>query len=386
MRILGRSSLPIIAAVNGLVFAVLISLRIYARCPAQETEQDTQTIRLPHECVPIAISGVVGDHMYLSSVQLSNVNQGVLFIVRIDPLRVVGSVRQVSKPGFVACSPDHLKLFFTAYNDSSLMILDPKEEELGDQIKVGESLAGLSVSSDNQQAIVCESKRNILYFYNLRSRKIEAEVPLSGPGWRSLLNRDETKVYVATMKGYNDNQTQGSIDVISMKSRKLIKSIRVPGRFVWSLALSRDGSWLYAVSNDPGRLFVIDANIDVLDPKHPSGLEIGPLGYDVVLDGDRPWAYVGATGGDKGKQTIVVDVEKLVTIGTIPHGAGMMSVVERKQGGHLLLIPGDEIDEKVGGSVGTLTSVDLDKLEKRIKEQASMQKEKPVDRLPKVEE
>jgi YVTN family beta-propeller protein len=98
---------------------------------------------------------------------------------------------------------------------------------------------------------------NALYVVDVRTHKVVAEIPTGKPEAHMLAISSDGK------RAYTANVSSGSISVLDLQNRSLVKVIPVADK-IQRLSLSPDGHHLYTHDQDKPRIAVIDASSNVV--------------------------------------------------------------------------------------------------------------------------
>ncbi len=179
---------------------------------------------------------------------------------------------------------------------------------------------GVTVASD--KAYVCAADRPWLDVIDLNTRKLQARVQLSQPGFKSVAIGG--KLYVATgtepKPGSEGATPDAAVDVISLRDLRLTKTIKVPGKHL--RAIAGDGQdYVYAASNFAGRLVRIRVADDTMEQ---GTAEISGRPNDMIIDPVRAIAVLSCEGADE--TFSVVSLTRMVEIACFHGGEGFMAV------------------------------------------------------------
>jgi DNA-binding beta-propeller fold protein YncE len=121
-------------------------------------------------------------------------------------------------------------------------------------------------------------------------------------------------------RGYTANVWAGSVSVLDMPGRKLIKIIPLTKR-VQRIVLSNDGRWVFTSDWDRPRVAVIDTKTDALKQWIP----VSGVPYVTQPTPDGKWLVVSGTKADGKGFLDVVDLKTLSVVRTIPTDAQVAS-------------------------------------------------------------
>ncbi|HJU03653.1 MAG TPA: YncE family protein [Nitrospiraceae bacterium] len=135
----------------------------------------------------------------------------------------------------------------------------------------------------------------------------------------------KTDVEVAKPRIYVANESSSTISVLDAKTFRLVGTIDTKNHSTHDLALTRDGTRLFATNLASGRLSVIDTNL----LETVASIYIGNRCHVVALSNDNRQAWIANIGED----TIsIMDTATYRVLGTIPLGKGPTSIAFSQDG------------------------------------------------------
>jgi WD40 repeat protein len=129
-------------------------------------------------------------------------------------------------------------------------------------------------------------------------------------------------------RGYTANVLSGSVSVLDMKGRKLIKVIPLTKR-VQRIVLSNDGRYAFSSDWDQPRVAIIDTKTNELKQWIP----VDGVPYVTQPTPDGKWLIVAGTSADGKGVLNVVDLKTLTVVRNIPTNALVVSFLVHD--GHL---------------------------------------------------
>lgn len=140
-----------------------------------------------------------------------------------------------------------------------------------------------------------------------KTEKIVGAIPTGQPESHMLvISRDGTR-------GYTANVGPGTVSVLDLKARKLIKVIPVSGQ-IQRIAISNDGRWIFTADQTKPRVAVIDT----ATLKVTKWIPLDGLGYGAAPTRDGRWLLIAVPNAN---DVNVIDLKTMTVARTIPLGA-----------------------------------------------------------------
>lgn len=140
-----------------------------------------------------------------------------------------------------------------------------------------------------------------------KTEKIVGAIPTGQPESHMLvISRDGTR-------GYTANVGPGTVSVLDLKARKLIKVIPVSGQ-IQRIAISNDGRWIFTADQTKPRVAVIDT----ATLKVTKWIPLDGLGYGAAPTRDGRWLLIAVPNAN---DVNVIDLKTMTVVRTIPLGA-----------------------------------------------------------------
>jgi YVTN family beta-propeller protein len=237
-------------------------------------------------------------------------------LVLVDPRSktVVGSISVPGWPHEVAFSRDGRMAYVPSYSDAivgapgidgrTIDIVNMQTRSLIGTWDLGKPLRPHKpmLSGDGTLYVSTELADSISII-DTRPGNIAGQIPTGAA---------ESHIFVMTTDGkkiYTANLHSGSVSVLDVPSRKLLKVISVSG-LVQRIALSKDDRWLFVTDGESHNVVVIDTKTDAITRT----ISMGGTPFAVHVSPDRRWLLVGEDSESKGRLE-VVDVKDM----TIKH-------------------------------------------------------------------
>lgn len=141
-----------------------------------------------------------------------------------------------------------------------------------------------------------------------RTHKIVGAIPTGQPESHMLILSHDGR------RGYTANVGPGTVSVLDLKARKLIKIIPVSGQ-VQRIAISNDDRWVFTADQTRPRMAVIDTATD----KVVRWVPLDGLGYGAAPSKDGRWLLVAVPASN---DVDVIDLKTMKVAHTVPLGAG----------------------------------------------------------------
>jgi DNA-binding beta-propeller fold protein YncE len=141
-----------------------------------------------------------------------------------------------------------------------------------------------------------------------KTYKIVGTIPTGQPESHMLiLSRDGTR-------GYTANVGPGTVSVLDIKARRLVKVIPVSGE-VQRIAISNDDRWIFTADQTKPQMAVIDT----ATLKAVNWVPLDGLGYGAAPSKDGRWLLVAVPNSNA---VDVIDLQTMKLARTVPLGAG----------------------------------------------------------------
>jgi YVTN family beta-propeller protein len=202
-------------------------------------------------------------------------DEGVSFL-DVASGKLTKTINTGEEPEGVSVSPDGKFVYSTNEADGTVTVIDIAAEKLIKTIKVGRRPRNVVFTADGKHAWVnAENDGAIGYLDTVKNELIQT-IPLGKPGeikpMGLALSPDGSKLYASTGRGK-------MVFVIDTASNKPVTSFEV-GQRPWGIALSADGRTLYSANGPSNDVSVVDLTTNTVLRKIPVGQ--GPWGVIVL--------------------------------------------------------------------------------------------------------
>ena len=228
-------------------------------------------------------------------------------LVLIDPRAkaVVGQISVSGWPHEVAFSEDGSTAYLPSYSDAivgmpgmdgqTIDVVDMRTRTVARTWDLGKPLRPhLPMLGEQNTLLVSTELVQALSVVNLEDGKIVGQIPTGAK---------ESHFFVRTSDGrkiYTVNLHAGSISVLDIKARQLVKVIAI-SNLVNRIALSKDGRWLFATDGSSPSVVLIDTAKDEVRRK----IAVAAPPFSVSPTPDGKWLLVGEDLGTKGKLEVL---------------------------------------------------------------------------------
>ncbi|RXH58334.1 YncE family protein [Granulicella sibirica] len=247
-------------------------------------------------------------------------------LVLVDPRlkTIVGSIPVPGFPHEVAFSKDGRTAWVPSYSDAivgnpgvngqTIDVINMQTRSVTQSWDLGKPLRphkAMLLGNDN--LLVSTELAQTLSILDTTTGKITGEIPTGAA---------ESHVFVMKADGrkiYTANLHSGSVSVLDLPSRKLLKVIPISA-LVQRVALSKDGRWLFATDGKSHNIVVIDTTTDTITRTIP----VGGTPFSVKVSPDGKWLLVGEDVEAKGKLEAVdlmdLTVQHSYDVDRLPYG------------------------------------------------------------------
>lgn len=206
---------------------------------------------------------------------VSNEDAGTATIVDANTGQVVKTVPVGKEPEGVRVHPDGKTVWVTGETDHDITILSADSGTKLGHIVVDKRPRGIAFTPDGLKAYVTAEVGGTVQVIDVRSRKVIARIKLPGEAkpMGVVAHPEGARVFVSTGRG-------GQVVAIDVASNRVVDSVTV-GKRPWGMALTSDGSKLYAANGPSNDVSVVATDrLRVLKTipagKIPWGVAIGP--------------------------------------------------------------------------------------------------------------
>lgn len=214
----------------------------------------------------------------------------ILFI-DLATRKIVGNLQfpHGVRPHCVKVGRDGL-LYVTTEIDHSITIVNPKTFKIVGAIPTGQAESHMLVlSNDGSRGYTANVGPGTVSVLDLKARKLIKIIPVSGQVQRIAISNDDRWVFTA-------DQTAPRMAVIDTKSLKVVKWVPLDG-LGYGAAPSKDGRWLLMAVPDANDVDVVDLKTMKVARTVPLGAHASP--QEVLVRPDGKTAFVSCAGDSR---------------------------------------------------------------------------------------
>lgn len=260
-------------------------------------------------------------------------NKGDHTLSIIDPAagRQIAVIAEEGVTGHeVAASPDGKRAFVPIFGNSGvgkpgtdgsvIRVIDLAERKIVGTVDFGRGVrphCAVIGATDGLLYVTTELENSVTVI-DPESLKIVATIPTG---------QAESHMFVLTSdgkRGYTSNVGSGTVSVLDIPSRKVLKTIAVAPK-AQRLSLSVDDRWLFTADQTRPRLAVIDTKADEVS----RWIELPGIGYGTAPTPDGRWLIVALV---KANQVAVIDLQTMMLVRTLDVPAAPQAVLVRPDG------------------------------------------------------
>jgi PQQ-dependent dehydrogenase (methanol/ethanol family)/PQQ-dependent catabolism-associated beta-propeller protein len=175
-------------------------------------------------------------------------------IVDLDRGQVVQSVTVGGEPEGVTRCPDGSCVYITSEQDGAVHVLDVPSRTIKAVVEVGKRPRSVLFSPDGGRAFISNELSSSITVVDAAHHAVEGTIDVDRPSARVMglaLSGDGSTLYASTGRG-------GEVAVIDVASRRVKNAIAGVGTRPWGIALSPDGHQLYTANGPSNDVSVID--------------------------------------------------------------------------------------------------------------------------------
>lgn len=254
-----------------------------------------------------------------------------LGIVDPETGTVIFSVPEGAKTGHeVAASPDGRLAYVPIYGDSGvgepgtdgskMVVVDVAGEKVIGEVNFGHGVrphCPVFGPKDGLLYVTTELDHTVTVI-DPKTLKIVGTIPTGQAESHMLAISHDGR------RGYTANVGPGTVSVLDMETRRLLKVIPVAGR-VQRIAMSMDDKWVFTADQKEPRMAVIDAATDTV----AQWIALPGVGYGGAVTPDGRWLLVALPALDK---VAVVDLRTMQVARVIEVGKSPQEVLVRPDG------------------------------------------------------
>ncbi len=198
-------------------------------------------------------------------------------------------------------------LLVTTELDKAVVIIDPKTRAIVASIPTGQEQSHMIVlSPDGSRLYSANVGPGTVSVMDVPNRKLLKIIPVSGSTQRISISRDGATVFTA-------DQTKPELVAIDTASATVRQRIPIPA-VAYGTSATLDGKYLLVAMQGVDRMAVID--IKTLQPAHSFAIPKGV--YEIVLNPNGKTAYASIPSAN---QVAVIDLEHFAVSTLIPAGS-----------------------------------------------------------------
>jgi YVTN family beta-propeller protein len=187
---------------------------------------------------------------------VTNTKSDSISVIDTNTFEVVATIPLGrGKPNRVVFHPDGRWAWVVYDKSHDLGVVDADARKLVKRVKIGGNPYNLNFTTDGRHLLVLDwasdTSTDEVIFYDLHAEKIDGRVEVSTWPAHSLLSRDGKLLYVS-------GETAGDLTVIDVASRTVVARHVHGGGDAMGLALSLDGTVLYAAAGENKSIVKID--------------------------------------------------------------------------------------------------------------------------------
>jgi len=231
-------------------------------------------------------------------------------VIDLAKREIVGTVdfHHGVRPHCAVIGPKNHHLYVTTELDQCVTEIDPNTLEIIGKIPTGQPESHmLCISSDNTRGYTANVRPGTVSVLDMTERKLLKIIPISKTTQRIAISPDDHWVFTA-------DQTSPKLAVIDTTKNEVTKWIDLPAE-AYGTAPTPDGHWLVAALSHPHKVAIIDlTKFEVAQT-----LEVPVFPQEVVVKPDGSQAYVSC---DVSRQVAVIDTQDWKVAKIIQAGKG----------------------------------------------------------------
>ncbi len=215
------------------------------------------------------------------------------------------------RPHCAVVGPKDGLVYVTTEVDQSITIVDPKSAKIVGKIPTGKDESHmLTISSDGTRGYTANVASGTVSILDLKNRKLLKVLEVARVAQRISISVDDKEVYTA-------EQTKPELIVIDTSSLEVSKRITLPG-VAYGTAVTPDGKWLIAALSGEKKVIALDLKSGKVE--HIFDVPRAP--QESLVQPDGAFAYISC---DASKQVVMLNlkewkIEKLIDAGPSADG------------------------------------------------------------------
>lgn len=224
-----------------------------------------------------------------------------IVVIDIAAQKVVGNIGfdHGVRPHDPVFGPKDGLLYVTTELDKTVTVIDPKTLKIVGTIPTGQAESHmLAISHDGRRGYTANVGQGTVSVLDMQARKLLKVIPISGNTQRIAVSMDDKWVFTA-------DQTQPRIAVIDTKTDTVAKWVPMEGMGYGS-APTLDGKWLLMTLPDQNKVAVVDLKTMQV----ARSVDVGKYPQAIVVRPDGKAAYVSCMHSD---QVAEIDLARWTT-------------------------------------------------------------------------
>lgn len=229
-------------------------------------------------------------------------------VIDLVAKKVVGNIRfeHGVRPHGAVFGPKNGMLYVTTELDKTVTLIDPRTLKILGTVPTGQSESHmLAISHDGRRGYTANVGPGTVSVLDLEVRKVVKVIPISGNTQRIAISMDDRWVFTA-------DQTHPQMAVIDTRTNEVAHWVPVEG-VGYGSAPTPDGRWLLVALPDQNKVAVID----LTTMKVVRNVPVGAYPQEVLVRPDGQKAYVSCMHAD---QVAEIDLTSWRTTRTIATG------------------------------------------------------------------
>ena len=229
-------------------------------------------------------------------------------VIDLAAKKVVGDIRfeHGVRPHAAVFGPKNGMLYVTTELDKTVTLIDPRTLKILGTVPTGQSESHmLAISHDGRRGYTANVGPGTVSVLDLEVRKVVKVIPISGNTQRIAISMDDRWVFTA-------DQTHPQMAVIDTKTNEVAHWVPMEG-VGYGSAPTPDGRWLLVALPDQNKVAVID----LTTMKVVRNVPVGAYPQEVLVRPDGQKAYVSCMHAD---QVAEIDLTSWRTTRTIATG------------------------------------------------------------------
>ena len=247
-----------------------------------------------------------------ATLYITNTKSDSVSIIDTNTFEVVGTIPVGrGKPNRIVFHPDGKQAWVVYDKSHDLGIIDAETRRLVKRVKIGGNPYNLAFTPNGRHLLVLDwssdTSQDEIIFYDLQTEKIDGRVEVSTWPAHGIFSRDAKLLYVS-------GETAGDLTVIDVAKREAVARVIHGGGDAMGLALTSDGSLLYAAAGENKEI----VKIATATNKQVGAIKMPGIVHESTLTLDGKFLYVTLR---KANRIVVVRTADDKIVATIPQKA-----------------------------------------------------------------